>query len=147
MRAIAAAAHAGGEYAADAAPISRGLNLQMTAVLAVVEALWTILGTRLRAGHARPAALPAAGALLVVHLFVLWLAWTLQPLGDDAFIDDQSGLLEHRPSWHAPSLALVLVPAAVAPFAALLGLATAVNRPEPRPGRGPGRRAGRAGTR
>ncbi|GAA2590437.1 hypothetical protein SMC26_06100 [Actinomadura fulvescens] len=125
--AIAAAAHAG-DASDGAADISRRIAIAMTAVLAVVAAGWTILGVRLRYVRAWPASLPAAGALLVVHLLVLRLVWDYQPLGHTAFPDDQSGLLENRPSWHAPGLALTVGLAAVWPVAALLGMATAGRR-------------------
>ncbi|GGU92262.1 hypothetical protein GCM10010182_04340 [Actinomadura cremea] len=59
---------------------------------------------------------------ITIGVRVLWWAWVFQPLGALAFFDDQSGLLENRPSWHAPSLAVILGLGAVWPFAALLGL-------------------------
>lgn len=120
LAAITAAAHGGNESVAEAAGISRGIGFAVTAILTVVAAGWTIIGVCLRHGRAWPGAMTAAGALLVVHLLVLRVGWDYQPLGPDAFADDQSGLLENRPPWHAPVLAVVLGLAAAWPFAALL---------------------------
>ena len=123
--AIMAAAHAagGGADVDDAASIARGMTLWMTGGLVVVTAGWTILGVFLRRERAWPVSMLVAGALLVVHLLVLWLAWHLQPLGADAFADDQSGLLESRPSWHAPALASFVVLGVAWPVVALVRLA------------------------
>ncbi|MFI0479497.1 hypothetical protein [Actinomadura sp. 9N215] len=89
LAAITAAAHGGNEYVDEAAGISRGIMSAVTAILAVVTAGWTTIGIFLRHGRAWPVSMVAAGALLIVHLLVLWLAWDYQPLGSAAFADDQ----------------------------------------------------------
>ncbi|WUI00807.1 hypothetical protein OHR68_03030 [Spirillospora sp. NBC_00431] len=128
LAAITAAANGRNEFVDEAAGISRGINFAVTSILIVVAAGWTITGVCLRHGRTWPGALAAAGALLIVHLLALRLAWDYQPLGSDAFADDQSGLLENRPSWHAPALALTLGLAAAWPLAALLGPAALTRR-------------------
>ena len=120
--AIEAAARAGGDYAMESAPTAASATYLVTAYLAIVAVGWAVVGFRLPNWRASPGVLPLAGALLVVHLLTLWLAWYYQPLGSASFADDQSGLLDNRPSWHAPALAVFIALAAAWPITALLGL-------------------------
>ncbi|TDC77227.1 hypothetical protein [Actinomadura sp. 7K507] len=118
--AIEAAARAGGVYAMESAPTAARATYLVTAYLAIVAASWTVFGFRPPDRRTSPGSLPLAGALLIVHLLTLWFAWYYQPLGSASFADDQSGLLDNRPSWHAPALALFIALAAAWPTTAFL---------------------------